>query len=864
MKRVATERLLPKLEPKAKLVSSTSRKSRARVLTKFLANFIACFLVSPLLQLSLVFTSAPCLAAPAKLPALTSPIEDKWAVVIGISDFVDPKVPKLKFASKDARDFYDYLVDPKGGKFNRDHVKLLLNSDATKVNILDTLGDSFLPHAADSKDLVVIYISTHGSPSGADIEGVNYLVAYDTQVKKLFATGIQLNEMVQKIKERVHTRRLVLLLDTCYSGAGVEGHKGMFRTNINSQAVSQGIGSVVITSSTANQRAWESDELRNSYFTRYLIDTMKEGNGNYDLDKVFNSMKAKVQSSVLKDKGEVQTPVMSGVFAGPNLNLSVPPLVNREAPITTPTSEGSSPTPSGSRTTGGAVDLTAYGEHIRLGNKLVEQNKVWDAIHEFEAATKANPGTIEGYITLAKLYDNQTRFKEMFDNARRAVVNDTESSRGREVLAMANLRLNNTDEALRQVQMAITLDPLNSEAHNLLGYINEFKFSKVDQAEKEYRKALELNRLNTRALVNLGQLLERHRENYKEAEALYKEAIASDDDDAEAHRALGHLLYAIKGDYTGAEKEIRKAIELSPANARLHSELGNILASDKARLEESEKELKKGIELNASQDTRGVPHYLMANFLLRQRGRIDEAEREYRKALEADDKYFEAMVDLADLLVEHRKIYDESNELYLKALKLNPKNAEAHFGLATIKERLFKDPHGAEAELRAALAISPKFAAAHDALGQVQEKFQGKLGDARESYKLALAADPSYAPALYHLGLINWQKFKAEKKLNEAKADLEKACALDPKTSTYTTALACLLSTEFKDHKKAKELLEQSTKVNYADSDAHYRLGMLLIEKFGQRKAGEQEIKTAYEQNPNDKDIKAAYERFVR
>lgn len=149
--------------------------------------------------------------------------QDKWAVVIGLQEFADPTIPKLRYSAKDAKDFFDYLVDPAGGRFAKDHVKLLVNSDATKVNIMDVLGDSFLPHGAAPGDLVVIYLSTHGSPAGADINGVNYVVAYDTQINKMFATGIEMRQLIRIIKERVHTNRIMLVMDTCYSGAGAIG-----------------------------------------------------------------------------------------------------------------------------------------------------------------------------------------------------------------------------------------------------------------------------------------------------------------------------------------------------------------------------------------------------------------------------------------------------------------------------------------------------------------------------------------------------------------------------------------------------------------------------------------------------------------
>ncbi|MFA6212041.1 MAG: tetratricopeptide repeat protein [Candidatus Obscuribacterales bacterium] len=825
-----------------------------------------------LLATSLVFLESMPLQAHAKAGGanLSAPIEDKWAVVIGIGDFVDPSIPKLKYSSKDARDFYDYLVDPAQGKFKPDHVRLLLDKNATKINIMDALGDSFLPHAANPKDLVVIYLSTHGSPAGADIRGVNYVVAYDTQVRKLFATGIEMNQLLRMIKERVHTNRIVLVLDTCYSGAGAQlGHKGIVRTNVDSHAAAQGVGSLVISSSSPDQKAWESDDLHNSYFTRYFIDALKEtgskadkegGRGNgINIEQAFNTMRSKVQSTVLKDKGEVQTPVMAGVFSGPSLLLSTPPTVNREAPTSLP-GDGviASATP-GSRSIGsaGALDFSAYVEHVRLGNQLVEQNKTWDAIHEFELATKANPGTIEGYITLAQLYDQQGRSKEMLDAARRAVLNDESSSRGRELLSLADLRAGNVEESLRQVQMAITLDPFNSMAHNLLGYINEHKFNRVDQAEQEYRKALELNNLNTRALVNLGLLLEKHGRDKAESETLFRKAIESDGDDWEAHLSLGHLLYETSGKLAEAEKEIRRAIELAPANARIHSELGNILALDKKRLEESEVELKKGIELGSD---KGTPHYLFANFLLNQRGRIDEAEREYRKAILMDPNYDQAMVALADCLLNYKKIYNESDDLYKRALKVNLKNASAHLGIARVQELLFKNYKGAEEEIRAALAIDPRFSLAHERLGVLLEKL-GKPGDARLAYQAAIDTDPDNAQANYLLAILVWEQFHNSQ---EAKKLLERATALQPLNSTYLTAMGKWTAIEAKQYKDAEKLLRKATEINFADTQAHYQLGMLLIEKLGARKAGEAELKTAYEQNPEDKLVKAAYSRFVR
>lgn len=801
----------------------------------------------------------PCAAGP-KSAGVVKPFGDKWAVVIGIGDFADPNVPQLKYSAKDAKDFYEYLIDPKLGKFQKDHVKLLVDVDATKVNIMDMLGDSFLPHAAQPDDLVVIYLSTHGSPAGADIRGVNYVIAHDTQLHKLFATGIDMKQLLRTIKERVHTNRILLILDTCYSGAGAGagGHKGLIRTNIDSTAAAQGIGSLVITSSSSDQRAWESDTLKNSYFTRYLIDSLKEAQEK-PVEMAFSSMKQRVQSAVLKDKGEMQTPVLAGAFSGPSLILSTPASVTREAPVTLPfTTETASP---GSRTaslTPGRLNFSDYATHLRNGLRLADQHKLWDAIHEFELAIKLNPTSIEANLIAASIYDQQGRKSEALEAAKRAVRNDPNSSRAREMLSLAYLHSGNVDESLRQLQSAITLDPANSMAHNMLGFINEHKFNRVDLAEQEYRTSLEYNSLNVRALVNLANLLVRQNKKLDEAESLYKKAVEADSDDWEARLGLGKILYTVKSDPKAAETELRKAIDLAPANAHLHSELGNLLAMDEARFHESEVEFKKGIDLAKD---KAFPHLALASFLLRRLGRIDEAEKEFRAAIDLDPNEDSARVGLAALLVEQKHIYDQSDVLYREALKINPKNAQAHIGLSEIQIQLYKNYPQAHEELQKAIVIAPNNSEAHKCMGVLLSQYMPRAGESKPEFEKAIECDPRNASAHFEYAQVLTKHFK---EYPLAKDHYEKAISLDPKVSKYHTALGALLVSQFKQFKEAETLFRRAIKLNMEDSEAHYRLGVLLIEKLKQRKEGESELTIAIRQKPDDKEFKAAHERYVR
>lgn len=792
-------------------------------------------------------------------PAPSSrPVGDKWAVVIGISKFADAGVPSLKFASKDAHDFYDYLTDPSQGKFQKDHVRLLLDDQATKVNIMDMLGDSFLPHAANPDDLVVIYLSTHGSPAGADIRGVNYIVAYDTRVQRLFATGLEMKQLLRMIKERVHTNRIVLLLDTCYSGAGGEEHKGLMRTNADSVGLAQGMGSVVICSSTPEQRSWESDDLKNSYFTRFLIDALKEP-GSINLDRAFASMKNKVQQNVLRDKGEVQTPVMSGSFSGPPLQLSAKPTVIRSAPVVFSVGEG--PSKSAMPSTAG-VDFSSYGEHMTKARDLININRFWEASHELNAAIKSNPDSVEAQLVLADVLDLQGRFPEALEAAKKAVRNDEESSRAREKLARAYTRVSDPEEALRQAQKAVTLDPENSMAHYLLARINDRNFNRVDLAEQEYRKALALNNLNGPAWLGLARVVSRQGHSDEEVEPLLRKAIQADEDDAEARLELARLLLR-KGEFPESEKQIRKGIASAPNNAALHSELGNILALSSDKAAEAEIEFRKGLELGPDI---GYCHFAFARFLLDNRDRVEEAEREYRTAIKMDPDLDEAKVRLANLLVSRKKVYDEADELYRKTLSSNPRNALAFVGIGNIKSELYKDFTGAEAEYKKALTLEPKLALAHDLLGQLYESRMQRTAEAKREYEKAIECNPRMALPHFHLGMLYIRLItdRDESPAIQAVNELQKAIELDTKTSLYRTKLGWIRATYFKKYKEAETDYRKAIEVNVADSEAHYRLGLLLIEKLSQRKAGEAELKTAQSQNPNDAEIQAACERFVR
>lgn len=254
--------------------------------------------------------------------AASAPIEDKWALVVGISKFAKPSI-NLSYPAKDARDLAAYLTTD--GKFAPDHVKVLTDEEATKERVMAELGDKWLPRLARPNDLVLIFISTHGSPSTADLEGLNYLVMHNTDPDSLYATGLPLSELAAAIKSRVHSNRVVLIVDACHSGAANPA-KGLTRKgNFDSDALMQGTGQMIICSSAPNQVSWESKRYPNGVFTRQLIEALKAGGVKGTLGQAFDRLKEATEAEVLRDRGELQSAVLKTKWQGEALILSAPP-----------------------------------------------------------------------------------------------------------------------------------------------------------------------------------------------------------------------------------------------------------------------------------------------------------------------------------------------------------------------------------------------------------------------------------------------------------------------------------------------------------------------------------------------------------
>lgn len=315
-------------------------------------------LKSLLLSLLLFAFSAP--AQVVAQDALDPSVGKKMALVVGVSKFKNPEI-NLQYAEKDAQDFAKFLIEKAG--FLPDNVHVLTNEKATLKGILTDLGSNWLPALAEPEDLVVIFMSSHGSPAEMDRANFNYILAYDSEVDNLYATALDMQDIVDVISRRIKSKRIVLILDACHAGAMLKdpkaaGSKGLARTGLDVDNVQLGSGKVIFLSSLPHEKSWELKEVQNSIFTRCLIDTLARANESTTLDTVFKTLKESVLSTAIRERGVTQTPVMKSTWSGkePILALAprVPGIAKPPGPTATDatvasstTSSTTSPTPPG-------------------------------------------------------------------------------------------------------------------------------------------------------------------------------------------------------------------------------------------------------------------------------------------------------------------------------------------------------------------------------------------------------------------------------------------------------------------------------------------------------------------------------------
>jgi uncharacterized repeat protein (TIGR02543 family) len=183
-----------------------------------------------------------------------------WAVLVGVSDY-KYAIGDLSYCDDDVRDLSDILSPVWGSS----HVRTLIDSQATKANILDAID--WLADNAGPEDTVLFSFSGHGSDY---LDG--YLSPYDALTYS-WANDISSSTLAAAFQP-VQADKITIILDIC--------HAGEFQSNMGIT------GRVILMACRSYETSGEFWELQNGAYTYYILQAVDEfedadANNDYEL-----------------------------------------------------------------------------------------------------------------------------------------------------------------------------------------------------------------------------------------------------------------------------------------------------------------------------------------------------------------------------------------------------------------------------------------------------------------------------------------------------------------------------------------------------------------------------------------------------
>ena len=199
------------------------------------------------------------------------------ALVVASYEYDDPKLRRLRAPARDAEELARVLRDPEIGDFE---VEVSVNEPEHVVR--RRLAMFFQNRGLD--DLLLLHLSCHGLK---DEDGHLYFATADTEVGHLDATAIPA-DFVNRQMTRSRSRRVVLLLDCCYSGAFARGMLSRAGDRVDIGERFDGRGRIVLTASSAMEYSFEGDEVSGSanpsVFTSAVVEGLESGRADRDRD----------------------------------------------------------------------------------------------------------------------------------------------------------------------------------------------------------------------------------------------------------------------------------------------------------------------------------------------------------------------------------------------------------------------------------------------------------------------------------------------------------------------------------------------------------------------------------------------------
>ena len=228
----------------------------------------------------------------------------KVALLIGVSEY-EPGLTPLPGVEEDIKAMERVLHNSDIGGF--DKVKTLINCDRQKME--EEIEQLFSNRGKE--DLVLLYFSGHGiKDESGQLYFTSCITRKNEQGKLVKATAVEAR-FVQGTMSNSRSKRQVVILDCCFSGAFAQAMEGKDDGVVDVQNQLGGEGRAILTSSTSTQYSLDC------IYTRYIVEGLETGaadldnDGEVSVEELHEYTKQQVQEAAPAMKPEIY-PIKEG------------------------------------------------------------------------------------------------------------------------------------------------------------------------------------------------------------------------------------------------------------------------------------------------------------------------------------------------------------------------------------------------------------------------------------------------------------------------------------------------------------------------------------------------------------------------
>ena len=386
----------------------------------------------------------------------------------------------------------------------------------------------------------------------------------------------------------------------------------------------------------------------------------------------------------------------------------------------------------------------------------------------------ANPNGVgeESYVLLANSQILTSRFDQAEITLKNLLKIQPNSAAGYYYLAkLGEIKLNLKDEQMVKLvrfyyQQALKIAPDNTAVR--LEYARFLVVSnKVDQAIKEIDQILKLEPSNLQARNFLAEIF-LHKNNFKGAISAFEEAKKYEKDTIDTDIKIAIIQFQT-GMIEDAEKKLKELVLKSPGNPKINYYLASILASNN-QIDQS----LQYINNIRSTDDLFVESRFLAAYFLKIEKRYTDSQNKIKEVLKKDPQNLNARKFLASVFQEEGRFGPAIVELK-KVITIDGSDDNSNFLLGQLYDQIDKRDE-AIAALKRAIELNPNNSEALNYLGYLiidgdKKPTKEDLKIAREYIERAVNLQPTNG---YYLDSLGWLNY-IDGKLQVAKINLEEA-----------------------------------------------------------------------------------------